>query len=98
MQTLNRLGVLAGLTAVCACAPAVGRPPAVNTAKIVDTIQTLEAHSNQDWAAKDPDKVAAFFAPNAIIMQAGAPTLTGGRAIHAGLEQLMADPGFSLTF
>ncbi len=91
--------IFALAAALCACVPAArpGKAP-VNTAKIVDTIQTTEAHANQDWAARDTDKIVGFFAPNAVIIQPGAPPITGAAAIRAGVAQLLADPAFSLTF
>ena len=81
------------------CAPAASpAKTGVDTARIVDAIKTAEVHANADWKSGDPDKVASFFAPDAVIMVSGAPPTVGAVAIKALAQQLMNDPAFTLTF
>ncbi|MGI8840199.1 MAG: YybH family protein [Caulobacteraceae bacterium] len=89
---------LCAITIVGGCAPHGGARPAVDTAKIVDAVKTAEVRANADWKSGDPNKVAAFFAPDAAIMVAGAPPTVGAAAIKAVAQQLMNDPAFTLTF
>ncbi len=82
-----------------ACGPAGGPPaPAVDTAKIVDSIKTGEVKWNKDWAAKDSARIASHYAPDAVVMNPGSPIAVGAPAIKAGLDQAVADPGFTLKF
>ncbi len=91
---------LCAFTAVCACAP-VATPPAkasVDTAKIVDAIKTDEVHWNADYKSGDPAKIAAHYAPGAVVMFPGAPPAVGAGAIVAVEKQAIGDPGFTLAF
>ncbi len=88
---------LCAITFIGGCAPHAAKPP-VDTARIIDAIKTAEVHANADWKSGDPKRVAAFFAPDAAIMVAGAPPAVGAVAIKAAVQQLMDDPAFTLTF
>src|SRR5579872_4564453 len=57
-----------------------------------------EARWNQDFAAKDVDKLAAHYAENAILMGPGAPSAAGKTAIRNMLANMIADPALSLQF
>src|SRR5262245_59225908 len=57
----------------------------------------------KDWsaaaAAKDPEKFAAFYADDAMVMLEGAPLISGKPAIVEALTPMMkADPNFALKF
>jgi uncharacterized protein (TIGR02246 family) len=64
----------------------------------VKAITDTEVQANQAWAAKDADKVMAFYADDAILMTPGAEMVHGKDAIRDGLKQMLADPALSLTF
>ncbi|MHB8528043.1 MAG: YybH family protein [Caulobacteraceae bacterium] len=85
--------------ALAACAPA-GAPPrsAVDTAKIVDAIKTDEVRWNADYKSGDPARIAAHYAPNAVLMIADTPPAVGTAAIESTLKQATGDPAFGLTF
>ena len=57
-----------------------------------------EARWNQDYAAKDGDKLASYYADNAIMMVPGQPPINGKDAIHNALKKMVDDPAFALKF
>ncbi|MGA7858406.1 MAG: SgcJ/EcaC family oxidoreductase [Terracidiphilus sp.] len=93
--TLCGMGVVA--LAMTACNQAPTPAPDTHDAD-VKAIQDVEAQDLQGWAAKDADKMAAFYADDAVLMAPGMEAIHGKDAIHAALKQMMADPGVSLTF
>jgi uncharacterized protein (TIGR02246 family) len=64
----------------------------------VKAIKDIETQANQDWAAKDPDKIAAFYASDAVLMVPGMPAVTGKDAIKTSLTQMTTDPALALSF
>ncbi len=57
-----------------------------------------EAQWNQDFAAKDAEKLVAHYADNAVLMNPGMPVSTGKEAIRQTLTAMMTDPALSLKF
>ena len=51
----------------------------------------------KDWAAKDVDKMATFYADDANVYLPNAPLVSGGAAIKAALKEVAADPNFKIT-
>jgi len=96
---LPRAAVSACLCAVLlvGCGSGGGRP-AVDTAKIVDTIKSDEVHWNEDYKSGDAAKVAAHYAPDAVAMYPGMPATVGAAAIKAVNEKALADPKYALSF
>jgi uncharacterized protein (TIGR02246 family) len=64
----------------------------------VKAIQDDEAQWNQDYAAKDNDKIVAHYADDAILMVSGIPSNSGKEAIRNALKQMVSDPALSLKF
>jgi len=64
----------------------------------VKAISDTEAQANQAWAAKDLDKVMAFYADDAVLMTPGMEAVHGKDGMRAGLKDMLADPAVSLTF
>jgi uncharacterized protein (TIGR02246 family) len=64
----------------------------------VKAISDNETQWNQDWAAKDVDKILAHYADDAILMAPGAEAAKGKDAIKSGLSGMVADKALSLTF
>lgn len=64
----------------------------------VKAIGDVEAQANQAWAAKDPNKVMAFYADDAILLVSGQDAVQGKNALAAALKGMLADPAISLTF
>ncbi len=61
-------------------------------------IQDIERQCNQDLASKDVDKLAAYYAEDAILMTPRMPPMVGRESIRAMLRQMAADPAVSLKF
>ncbi|MGH7023014.1 MAG: YybH family protein [Caulobacteraceae bacterium] len=83
------------VAAACARAPAT---PIFNAARAIDTIRTGEVNWNADWKSGDPGKVAAHYAPQAVVMIPGQAPVTGLEAIRAMAQKSMDDPAFNLAF
>jgi uncharacterized protein (TIGR02246 family) len=99
MKTIAIVACACAATLASGCARNAGPSrPQVDAARIIDAIKTEEVHANNNWKSGDPDKVTAFFAPDATIMVAGAPPAVGAAAIKTAVQALMNDPAFSLTF
>jgi uncharacterized protein (TIGR02246 family) len=64
----------------------------------VKAIQDNEAQWNQDYAAKDNNKIIAHYADDAILIVPGMPSTSGKEAIGAALKQMVSDPALSLQF
>ncbi len=81
------------------CVPKVGGArPQINAAKVVDAIKTDEVHWNEDWKNGDAAKLAAHFAPKAMVMMPGAAPIQGQDAIKQATQQAIGDPAFTFTF
>jgi uncharacterized protein (TIGR02246 family) len=72
--------------------------PAFNAAHAIDAIRAGEVQWNADWKSGDAGKVTAHYAPDATVMNPGAPVAKGADAIRAAVKSAMDDPGFSITF
>jgi uncharacterized protein (TIGR02246 family) len=61
-------------------------------------LKDIEAQWNQDYAAKDVDKIAAHYADNAVLMAPGVAASSGKNAIQKTLTEMVSDPALSLKF
>ena len=89
--------LLAGLALLAGCS-AKSDKPRFNAAKAVDAIRADEVRWNADWKSGDAGKIVSHFASDAVVMEPGAPPMTGAEAIRAGLAQAISDPAFALSF
>ncbi len=64
----------------------------------VKALKDNEAQWNQDYVAKDIDKVMGHYADDAVLMTPGAPSVTGKDPIKKALKDLISDPAFTLKF
>jgi uncharacterized protein (TIGR02246 family) len=80
-----------------ACNQAPPPPPDTHDAD-VKAISDLEVQWNKDYVAKDSDKIAGYYAGDAILMAPGMPPTTGADAIRGVIKQMLTDPALSLTF
>jgi ketosteroid isomerase-like protein len=72
--------------------------PAGDRGHDIQQIKDNEAQWNQDYAAKDVDKLAGYYSDGAVLMLPGAPPVTGKDPIHNALRQMVSDPAFALHF
>ena len=82
------------LIAVLGSIPALAKDTSSNE----NAIRALDAAWSQAAGAKDLDKTVSFYADDASMLPANAPIASGRDAIHTAWSQLMALPGFSLSF
>jgi uncharacterized protein (TIGR02246 family) len=96
ISTLCSAALLGLMLAGCNPPP----PPAAPDTHDADVraITELETQWNQAYVAKDVDKIAAYYADDAVLMGPGSPAAKGKSAIVAELKQMVADPAFSLRF
>ncbi|HZF28017.1 MAG TPA: DUF4440 domain-containing protein [Gammaproteobacteria bacterium] len=66
----------------------------------VERERTALLAADHEWmqAARDADKFASFYAPDAALYQTGMPVVKGQAAIREGFKQLTSTPGFSLEW
>jgi uncharacterized protein (TIGR02246 family) len=95
--SLAALG-LAVILSGCASAPAPA-PVAPDTHDAdVKAIKDLEATWVQNFASKDPDKIASVYADDASVMITDMPVINGIPAAKSALKSMVADKNFSITF
>jgi uncharacterized protein (TIGR02246 family) len=101
LTTMNGFATLCSATVIALSLAACNQtPPAAPDTHDADVkaITDTEVQANQAWASKDPDKVMAFYADDAILMTPGAEMVRGKDALRDGMKQMLADPAISLTF
>jgi ketosteroid isomerase-like protein len=64
----------------------------------VKAIKDTETQWNQDFAAKNVDKLVAHYADNAVLMTSGMAASNGKDAIRKTLSDMASDPALSLKF
>src|SRR5580658_7157343 len=89
--TLTAIAVIALMATAC-------NQPADTHDADVQAIKNDELQWNQDWAARDADKIAAHYADDAVLKAPGSPATTGKDAIRSALKQMVSDPTLSLKF
>jgi uncharacterized protein (TIGR02246 family) len=82
------------LVAVLASIPALAKDTSSNET----AIRALDAAWSQAAGAKDLDKTVSVYADDASMLPANAPIASGKDAIRTAWSQLMALPGFSISF
>ena len=88
-------GFLLMALAGCSSAPPA---PTVDLAAEEAKIREAEATDMKSWAAKDVDKILAFYADDATLMTPGVPAMKGKDAMRPVLKTMMADPNLKLDF
>jgi len=93
---------LTALTGLCGAALALVltgcAQSAADTTADVKALRDNEAQWNQDFAAKDAEKLVAHYADNAVLMSPGMPASAGKEAIRKTLTAMVTDPALSLKF
>jgi uncharacterized protein (TIGR02246 family) len=70
----------------------------VDTAAIAQQIRASEARWNAAYAARDPSKLAAQYAPDAALANPGAALVSGGDAIRNAVTGYAADKNLKVEF
>jgi len=71
-----------------------GSDPAADEKAVRDS----EAAGLKDWQAKDADKVASHYAPDAVLMIANFPAAKGTDAIKSEVATTLKDPHMTLSY
>ena len=64
----------------------------------VKAVQANESQWNQDWLAKDSNKIVAHYADDAVLMTPDMPADHGITDVSAAIKQMVADPALNLKF
>jgi uncharacterized protein (TIGR02246 family) len=94
---MKRYAALAGATLILWMATACNEPADTHDAD-VKAIRSVETQWNQDFASKDPDKLVAHYATNAVLMGPGMTASSGRDAIRTAITQMVSDPALALQF
>ena len=70
----------------------------VDTQSSVKAIRDLEATWNEEFAARDVDKVVSHYADDAILMAPGMAPFAGKQDIRSAMAQMIADPAMTLKW
>jgi ketosteroid isomerase-like protein len=71
--------------------------PAADTGATTDAIKADEKKWNEDFHAKNLDALLAHYAPDAVAVFPGAPSVTGD-GLRKTYEDALKDPGFDVSF
>jgi len=87
---MHRYTCALALVAVVGCAPAAN----------VETERTALLAADREWSQSttDLEKFVSYFSADATVYSPGAPAVTGGDAIRKTIEEMMAAPGFALSW
>ncbi len=70
---------------------------APDTSKDIDALKAQMAQYGVDIQSRQIDKVAAYYAPDAVFMGPDYPPYVGAPAIRAAFQQQMADPAYGVA-
>jgi uncharacterized protein (TIGR02246 family) len=93
MKSLAALCAATLVAALTAC----NQPSGNHDADVV-AVKATEAQWNQDYAARDVDKIMDHYADDAVLMVPGTPISNGKAAIREGIKPMAADPAMALKF
>jgi uncharacterized protein (TIGR02246 family) len=91
---MNKRWIYCGLAALALA----GCGASGNQEADVRALKANEAQWNQDFAAKNADKLADHYAEDAVLMSPGMPSSSGKQAIRKLLGEMVADQALSLQF
>lgn len=83
---------------VSSCSQKVEAPSAPPDHRAADAAAIRAADADWVKAAKDPAAFTSFYAQDGVLFPPGGPMTKGKEAIGEAWRQMMAQPGFALTF
>jgi uncharacterized protein (TIGR02246 family) len=95
---MKRLTTLTAATTIALTLIACSSQPADTHDADVKAIQANEAQWNRDYVTKDPTKLLAHYADDAVLMTPGMPASHGITAISTVIKQMVTDPALALKF
>ena len=94
---MKRCVALAGATLFALMAAGCNQTANTHDAD-VQAIKDVEAQWNQDYVARDLDKLVGHYADDAVLMSPGGPASVGKDAIRSVLKPMVSDPAMTLKF
>jgi uncharacterized protein (TIGR02246 family) len=94
---MKRIETLIGLTVLALMTAACNQLADTHDAD-VQAIKDTETQWNQDYAARDADKIVAHYADDAVLITPGMPASNGMNAIRTAMNGMLSDPTLSLKF
>lgn len=94
---MKRLLTLCAAAAIALTAVACNETADTHDAD-VKAVLASEAQWNQDWLAKDSNKIMAHYADDAVLIVPGTPAVNGKDSIAKSLAGMLTDPALSLKF
>ena len=94
---MKRIAALTGATLLALIATACNQTANTHDAD-VQALKDVETQWNQDYVAKDPDKLVGHYADDAVLIAPGGPATIGKDAIRSALKQMVSDPTMTLKF
>ena len=102
MRRLYLIGILVSSLVLIGLALACQQPPPATPpdTRAADerAVREADAACLKAWAAKDVEGTVSFFAEDAVELQPNVPMLTGRESIRKSVSELMANPGFALSW
>lgn len=95
---MKRYVLLCGIAVAAVSMVACSQAGADTREADAKALRDKETQWNQDFAAKDVDKLTAHFADDAVLMNPGMPASSGKEAIRKVFTGMAADPALSLKF
>ena len=83
---------------IAACQPPPPQPPPDTRAADEAALRARDAEWSKGAAAKDAAGFASFFADAGVLMPPNSPALTGRDAVQKWATELMANPGFAVSW
>ena len=90
--------VLGGLTALALMLAGCAQAPPDTREADTKALKDNETQWNQDFVSKDPEKLVAHYADDAVLMSPGMAASSGKEAIRKTLKDMVADSALSLKF
>jgi uncharacterized protein (TIGR02246 family) len=97
---MKRFVAVCATTAIAWMLIACNQPAAAPDTHDADLrmIKDGEVQWNQDFVSKDPAKLVAHYADDAVLMAPGMPSSSGKDAIAKTITEMVSDPALSLKF
>jgi uncharacterized protein (TIGR02246 family) len=93
-----KVTVLIGSAVMALLLTGCSQTTADNREADTQALKDNEGHWNQEWAAKDADKIMAHYADDAVPMAPGMDAAVGKDAIRKALDGMLKTPDLSLKF
>src|ERR1035437_8767084 len=97
-RQMKAFAALCGTAMIALMVTACNQAPPNTHDADVKALNDTEARWNADYESKDPEKVAAYYADDAVLMGPGMPASTGKDAIRTTIKQMLTAPALSLKF